>query len=207
MSLKKKMVKIIGLSGQAGAGKDETGSFICKNYGPWFTNAWAKNLKEGCMVFFGLTRDQVYTQEGKETVDEFWGETPRRILQRVGTDLFRNHYDEDFWVKSMKRTLFGTKEDPIDHNWVVTDCRFPNEADAIREWGGEVWHIVRPGHAELAGDANAQQHASETSMDGYQHFSEVIVNDGTLEELKDKIQTLMEKRGHFLMRKKSKGSP
>ncbi len=61
-----------------------------------------------------------------------------------------------------------------------SDCRFPNEAAAIRDRGGEMWRIDRPGTAPV----NA--HPSETALDGF-NFDRHIDNGGTLAALRAKV--------------------
>jgi len=93
----------------------------------------------------------------------------------MGTEGFR-HIEPKFWV----RRLFERIGDMEHQNIIVTDCRFPDEVDAIVEHGGV--HIrVERNDKEYATNL---QHVSETSVDDeviLTHFR--IVNDGTLEEL------------------------
>jgi len=64
----------------------------------------------------------------------------RRFLQRLGTEGVRNNFSDDTWVKLFRKQLEPHK------SYVVSDCRFPNEAQAIRNLGGEVWRTERPGY-------------------------------------------------------------
>lgn len=67
--------------------------------------------------------------------------------------------------------------------WIITDTRFPNEANAIRERGGLVIRVNRPG--TQTGD-----HPSETALDMYT-FDEVIMNDGNLEQLEEEVSQIL----------------
>lgn len=96
----------------------------------------------------------------------------RRTLQRLGTEAGRNILGENVWVDAAMRQV-----DAIDGPVVITDCRFPNEADAVRARGGIVVRIVR--EALPAGDT----HPSETALDGYSHFRALVGNDGTIDDL------------------------
>jgi len=77
---------------------------------------------------------------------------------------------------------------------VLTDCRFPNEAAAIRAAGGAIWRVVRPPSDVAAalgeGDPIAEQwwrgHASETEQDGIK-ADRTICNDGTLDDLRQAV--------------------
>jgi hypothetical protein len=68
-------------------------------------------------------------------------------------------------------------------NWVITDTRFPNEADAIKEKGGIVVRIERTGVAPI------NTHPSETGLDGWA-FDYVINNSSDIEHLKSQITNI-----------------
>jgi hypothetical protein len=94
----------------------------------------------------------------------------RRTLERLGTDAIRE-IDPDFWIRQALGAIDG-RHAPV----VVTDVRFPNEADAIRERGGYLVRITRPGFED------AQQHKTETALDDYPDDLHVV-NDDTIEHL------------------------
>ena len=73
----------------------------------------------------------------------------------------------------------------------VTDVRFPNEAELIRENGGVV---VRVDRGDYIADANANKHATETVMDTYE-FDEVIRNDGDLKQLESAVKQFLSLSG------------
>jgi hypothetical protein len=66
----------------------------------------------------------------------------------------------------------------------VSDCRYPNEAAAIRARGGLVLRVERPGVEPI----NA--HRSEVALDGFD-FDAVIDNDGSIEDLVAKLDTVL----------------
>lgn len=122
----------------------------------------------------------------KEVVDPRWGFSPRWALQRLGTEGIRNSIGDGVWIRAAKLRVERLFERNKQHSnvlagqlegVVISDVRFPNEADAIREWGGQVWRVVRPGMPLV------EAHVSETAMDDYV-VDHVIPNDGTLEDLK-----------------------
>ena len=71
--------------------------------------------------------------------------------------------------------------------WVITDTRFPNEVQGVKERGGINIRIIRPETDHLAGD-----HLSETALDHYTDWDHIIVNDGGLEDLKERILEIVE---------------
>jgi hypothetical protein len=168
---------IIGLSGHAGAGKDAAAKTLVQLYG-FQRLAFADALKQAAKAIFTLSDAQVHGSE-KEVFDPFWGMTPRAILQRLGTECLRQGFADDVWIKALFRQV-----EPHE-NYVITDVRFPNEADEVRRWGGYVVRIERPG-----AKGERMLHASETALEGYK-FDAVIMNDGTLGELGLKVHSLV----------------
>lgn len=132
---------------------------------------------------------------------DFW--TPRMILQHVGTEGMRR-VDANVWVRyalNSARQYFQPKyqggsnepttEMPRVPFVVITDCRFRSEMAGVVAAGGEIWRIRRPDtDVSSSGLAN---HASETEMDGIPdaEFHRVIVNDGTLDQLKTRMSAAL----------------
>lgn len=170
---------IVGLGYKARSGKDTIASYLVKKHN-FKQIAFADALKRGCMEIFGLTEEQVYGSL-KEVKDEYWNQTPRFILQFVGTECMRNIYDKNIWVKAAGKKILENPED----NWVITDCRFPNEAAAIKEWNGILVRVDRPQSSASGGIAG---HASETAMDNFKNWDYVIDNQSdTLDNLYIKV--------------------
>lgn len=178
---------IIGLSGYARSGKDEAAKVLVEEFG--FTRvAFADKLREvlyqlNPIVFaeigfrgadnFDKNTMPIYVQD---VIDEYgwngyketkYGTEIRRLLQRLGTEAGRKTLWDSIWVDA---AFAGVELENI----VVTDCRFPNEAQAITQRGGQIWRITRKG----VGPAN--QHPSETSLDDWP-WDKTIGNNGTLE--------------------------
>lgn len=131
--------------------------------------------------------------------------TPRLLLQLLGTDCGRKIIHPDIWVNSTmaeyKPLMTGhielidfskntrekvSKDYPLEYpNWIITDVRFPNEAKAVKDRGGILIRINRPGF-ENTGD-----HLSEIALDDYKNFDTIIINDGTIEDLSKKIKEFL----------------
>ncbi len=107
--------------------------------------------------------------------------TVRRILQWWGTE-YRRNQDADYWTKAWSRKV--ELLDLMHIHVLVDDVRFINELSAIKEHGGLIIKIERPGFD------GANNHTSETSLDDYNAWDGTIVNDGTLEEFKTKVGQL-----------------
>lgn len=191
--------------------------------------------------------------------------TPRILMQLIGTDLLRDQLLNNIWINGLFADYIGhcnsqfclsTKQCPDEHitkdcnaiypNWIITDTRFPNELQAIKERDGIVIRINRPissisqrdweakcpccksssysssnvpdSHGWVKeyvcfnctstwsvnfGDKmgggfdsidnivdNRPQHESETALDDYE-FDYIIDNFGTIEQLKEKVKTIL----------------
>jgi hypothetical protein len=167
---------IIGLSGYAQSGKDSTAELLCLNYG-YTRVAFADPMRQALLTI-NPQLDSI--TRVSDLVDDYgWNlakKNPevRRLLQVLGTDFGRKMLGDDVWINI---ALSGIKsEDRI----VVSDVRYPNEAEAIKKLGGTVWRINRHNHTAVNG------HTSERAMDNYM-FNYVIYNDGTLDELSDEV--------------------
>lgn len=166
---------IIGLGYRKQSGKDTVADYLVERYS--FTKAsFARPLKDACIAAFGFTEEQV-NGSLKEVVDPRWNLTPREALQYVGTEMFRG-WREDFWVN---RLVSNLKRKPV-----ITDVRFPNEAEAVKEAGGVLWCVDRP---SLGPPSDG--HTSETSMRGYDGWDAILNNIGTFEHLYQQVDQLI----------------
>ena len=137
--------------------------------------------------------------------------TPRLLLQHIGTELFRNQIIDGIWVNALmseykpKEELVGTTSENIQWgevypNWIITDTRFPNEHQAVKDKGGINIRVNRPKERELilrnatsiidTRKTLEPKHKSETALNNAT-FDYTIENDGTLDELIDKIRDLL----------------
>ena len=103
----------------------------------------------------GLMPDWVHVEDPK----------PRSLLQWWGTE-YRRAKDPDYWVKRLRKTLEDHKPDFA----LITDVRFPNEAEFIKQAGGLLVKVIRLG----APDITVHPHASESELDGYTGWDHVI---------------------------------
>jgi hypothetical protein len=186
---------IIGLTGNMQAGKDTVMEFISTSKGDNYCvkhTSCAGGLKRLCHTILGLSNYELFTQEGKAAYNHKWGMTNREILQKIGTDALRNNFHKDIWVILLKddilnmaewmETGYGSK-----YIIVVPDIRFDNEAKLIHDLGGYIWEVARPGYE---GDGHASEQGVSVSF-----IDDVINNDGSLDDLKNKVEKLLQERG------------
>ena len=119
-----------------------------------------------------------YVYTDKEAIIPELGVSARHMMQTLGTEWGRACIHPDFWVMIARAEAQRILAD--GRSVVIDDVRFPNEATMIRELGGELWRIERPGIA-YDGDHSSEGGLEDITPD------RVIVNDGTIAQLKEKI--------------------
>ena len=123
----------VGITGRKGRGKNTITNYLKEKYG-YVELSFAGPLKRGCKEMFGLDDNQLETY--KDVVDNYWGIPPRLMFQYQGTEVARDMYKniipelgENFWIKRLYKDLNSE-----DH-FAISDCRFPNEVQALKEKG------------------------------------------------------------------------
>ena len=106
--------------------------------------------------------------------------SPREIMQQWGTE-YRRAQRVNYWLELLRGRIRQLHALDGRSRFVITDCRFENEAAMIRAMGGVVWQITRTDVQPVEG-----QHASAT--DGTKlHPSVVIDNSSTLHSLREAV--------------------
>lgn len=169
---------LIGLAGYARSGKDTVASML----GDYERKAFADPIRESLMALNPLLTPtehlaDVVKRQGWDEAKVNYPEV-RRLMQVLGTEVGRRLIDPNIWVHLALRGIR-----PSD-DVVFTDVRFQNEAIAIRNMGGQVWRVNRPGIEAV------NSHSSETAMDGWK-YDRVINNYGSLEELRSQLPVMM----------------
>lgn len=180
---------VVGFSGYAQTGKDTAASCLLEQ--GFVRGAFADKMKTALIAL------DPFIDSGRRLseVDGAIIETPsgpilseaakripevRRLLQRLGTEAGRKTIGEDVWARALLDTGVPVK-------LVISDVRFPNEADAIRALGGLVVRVERPGMGPV------NDHESEVALDHYD-FDAVIDNDGSIVDLANKLEAVLASR-------------
>lgn len=185
---------IIGIGHKARHGKDLIASHLYDCYG-FEVRPFAHALKQAARHVFRFSYEQLYGED-KEKVDPYWNLSPRNVLQRMGTEAMRKVFGEDIWIKSLEHAIFHEKTPTC---WAIPDVRFRNEAMAIKQWGGFLLKVNRPGIEDPA--SGVQGHASEHDLDGFEQWDTIIENDQGIPELFHKVDQLMKSRYPDIVRR------
>lgn len=181
------MGKVIAISGKLGSGKDTVAEMIKRNVDEVYKQtAFAKALKEVVALLAHVPYEMTLTQEGKNTYIEEYGVTLGEMLQQLGTNVLRGWRD-DIWIQNV---MLEIKREP-ETNWMITDCRFPNEAEFLKGIGALTIRVNRPVNPVAENSGRDLNHPSETALDGYDGFDYVLLNDGTLDELETKVRGML----------------
>jgi hypothetical protein len=200
------MHKLIGICGLIGSGKDTIADYLV-NFHNFRRESFAGTLKDAVSDVFVWDRELLEgrtksSREWREQVDTWWAQrlgiphlTPRWVLQHWGTEVLRLGFHTDIWIASLENKIRKS----LDHV-VVTDCRFPNEVEALRRAGGRVIRVTRGPAPEWWDAAVATPdlmpklyphvHASEYSW-ASTDFDAVIDNNRTIDELYSQIKNLV----------------
>jgi len=200
------MGKIIAVAGLIDSGKGTVSEYLAEHH-DYRKLAFADKLKDAVAAIFGWPRhllegDTRESRLWRETEDTWWSArlgytvTPRLMLQYMGTEAGRNVFGQDIWIASVEKAILNTNN--INH--VLTDLRFPNEADLVKRLFGiniRVERGERPDWYDTAVNAPEKMpelypnvHPSECSLVNYK-FDYVIDNNGTLEDLYSKIENIL----------------
>ena len=168
---------LIGLTGHAGSGKD-TVRQILEGRAGFDGIAFADPVREMLGVLLDncqIHRSWMSARDRKEDPMPKLGVSYRKLAQTLGTDWGCNMVDSDLWVK-----VAASRIDQLDeiatNGIVVSDVRYPNEAAMIKQRGGHIWRILRPGVDTV------RSHSSEAHI-GTLPYDYVIDNRGSIENL------------------------
>ena len=216
---------IIGLGHKKQVGKDTVANIICSLNTKFEKKSFAHKLKQIASILFNVPIEKWEDPEFKERIIGYGEEklingvntregiTPRTILQKIG-EILRNNLYENVWVNALLNASMlkpaeasyeeGTEGETIQDSiacgittvkkelpdWIITDVRYKNEAEAIKSLGGILIKVDRE-------TGYKDNHISETALDDYQDWDYVIDNNGTLEELIDKVKELYDRTEGF----------
>jgi hypothetical protein len=171
----------------------------------WEIRKFAGKLKDIAEHLTGIPIEKFEDQEFKKTnlgpewdyqIDQFnpvQKMTVRDFLQKLGTDAMRMGLHDNVWVNALMADYKREKLCDCEKecrctfrlpNWIITDVRFPNEAQAIKDKGGIIIRVDRPGVSPI------NDHPSEIGLDGWK-FDYKIANVSDIFSLKQTVEQIL----------------
>lgn len=187
-------MKVIGLAGKSGSGKDLIADYLGERYN-YRKIAVADAIRDEVSEFISMAllgetvhRPDIIPIEFKPVWEAYrksvWAKPTspemRVLLQWWGTE-YRRNQDSNYWTERLAERIANSLE-----NLVISDIRTPEEVAVVREAGGEVWFVLRPG-IQSVGIPN---HLTEVALEGFK-FDLDILNDGTIEDLYQTVDEVL----------------
>jgi len=182
-------MRLIGIGGKMGAGKDEVSKILVGydfeqySFGSDLRDEICKHMLGGICAPDCLSDEAVEAYRARDFFEVFGKPTTKRmraLLQQWGTE-FRRSQDQNYWTEKMRREIHRAP------SACISDVRFPNEADLVRELGGRVWLIKRP-------ECHESTHISESIPFEPDY---VIHNTGTLDDLASEVRLALKIQGYI----------
>lgn len=160
--------QVIGISGNAGAGKDYVFDHFFKPKG-YFRFALADHFKIWAVGRSLLTYEEAFITKPPHV---------RHIMQQAGTEEGRDIYGVNIWLDTTAAWLTHLNNTMGITKFCITDARFPNEVEYIQnELQGKVLRIDAPDRvAQNKLSDDARKHPSETALDGFDKFDYLLNN-------------------------------
>lgn len=137
---------------------------------------------------FKNSHSKLSRMESPELKTQYY--TYRQLLQKIGTDLFRDQLDPNIWVKSLIASI--PPQQSKDKIILISDWRFKNEYEHLKELDFRFnlipIRVVNP-HIFSSG----AEHPSETALDDFQHCKYILSNFGDLNDLYSQVKSMLQK--------------
>lgn len=172
---------VVAFTGQAGAGKSTATRYLVENHGYTLVK-FAGPLKD-MLRSIGMAEDEIEGNYKETPLAYLCGKTPRHAMQTLGSQWGRDCIGKDFWVNIWGQRVLSVLR--YGGRVVVDDCRFPNEAAAVRKLGGDVYMIA--GRGGIPGEHESERGAGEADL--------VIANDNTVYGLHRRVEEALKRYG------------
>ena len=174
--------QIVGITGLKRSGKDTSAEYLVNKYG-FDCYSFAKPLKDMVAVLLNCVdcNDRYFTEAHKEEDIPGIKASYRKLTQTLGTEWGRQLIDDNIWVNMLEANTEYVE------NVVISDVRFDNEAKWIKDNGGIIIKVTRPGLTD-----NADAHVSENGINE-SYIDHHIINNSTVEKLYLKLDDIFAK--------------
>lgn len=147
------MIPLIGLTGPIGSGKDTMAAMLrasgfraLKFADPLYAAANAIDPK--------FHPQMAHKDKNGYLLDNPSLGTRRSLLEKMGTEFFRNMIHPNFWCVHMEETILSSIAEAPSLPLVISDVRFENEATMLRSLGGHIVHLKPNWPCETTGHAS-----------------------------------------------------
>lgn len=206
-------IRVIGISGKAGVGKDTVGKIIqfltldddvfsktnrdciadleynayCASNSKWKIKKYASTLKKITSIILGCKVNKLEDREFKEKeLGKEWQVIDYTLSPRILLQRLGTDAARYVHPDIWVNALFSKFKKKS--KWIITDIRFDNEVRAIQERGGIVIRVNRDKSKDSTEHSN---HLSETALDNYEGFDVILNNNDTLEDLIKEIRAIL----------------
>tara|TARA_B100000524_G_C23590689_1_gene348910 strand:- start:49 stop:669 length:621 start_codon:yes stop_codon:yes gene_type:complete len=193
---------IIGICGYKGSGKDTLADFLVNNEN-YIKIAFADFIRNALMKLFDWDESD-FNPDKKELKDPYWGVTPRKMCQEIGTEFLRYHckdfistefklpngevYNGTFHIKRINKEIIKLLEIDPKGNIIFSDIRFQDELDYIKKLGG---FIIRVSRNNISTN-EFSNHISEKNILELKNVDFEIENNDTVLEFFKRIRVMIE---------------
>lgn len=178
--------RLFGIAGKAYTGKDTLG-LLFGEVG-YVTLAFAHPIKQIFAALLGVQAPELDALDKEAMRTELGGKSLREAYQTLGTDWGRNMIWDGMWIHQAAMQCHRVKQSGHRPGVVFTDVRFNNEADWIREEGGQIIHLAKP-HARTA-----RPHESEQGV-RFVRGDKLVLNNGTQQDLAKELYEILSAKG------------
>lgn len=181
---------IIGITAPALSGKDQIAQMLEEKH-HFFWHAMANPVKVSVNTVLPPSIRRHYAMLGedpsfkldKQAIIPRLGVSFRTLWQRLGTEFGREMIHPDIWIMHLEDLWADIEQSSSFDGVVVSDIRYLNEAQFVRNKGGVIWRVIRPG---LDLTESFRDHDSENGIPDHL-VTRDFVNDGTLADLFHKV--------------------
>lgn len=176
------------------SGKTEATKILCRLLADHGIQAWDVAFADGLKAMLtalykqiGLSDQQIhhylYSDKGKLEAVPVLGKSSREAMTTLGAGWGRDMIRTDLWVDLTVRRAASLAANGVLP--LFQDVRYKNEMAAVRRMGGLVFSVVRPGTEQFKGTHSSENDLNDAAFDG------VLVNDGTLADLEQRISVMV----------------
>jgi hypothetical protein len=181
MSMRKKNnhCVIVGLAGRKRVGKDSVANILINKYG-YRNDSFANPIRKFiALLTNSVNADETYQLDAdkEEPIEWLGGISKRYMMQTLGTEWGRDLVHPEIWINALwRRVDVKNASVPL----VISDIRYEDEAQSVREKGGWVVHVCRPGLPQT------DMHETESNL-YIKKTDGIVYNDGDISALRSTV--------------------